>query len=101
MLGARLPGDTARFVNDRIEHGSLGMTSVVFEEAAADPRGGLRRLAHRIRLPRWARERGAALNDFPALEAGRTALVNVDMQSVFLAEDQPSATPTPATSSPT
>jgi ureidoacrylate peracid hydrolase len=46
-------------------------------------------LAHRIRLPRWARDRGAALNDFPALEAGRTALVNVDMQAVFLAEDQP------------
>jgi nicotinamidase-related amidase len=46
-------------------------------------------LAHRIRLPRWVRERGAALNDFPALEPGRTALVNVDMQAAFLAEDQP------------
>ncbi len=46
-------------------------------------------MAHRIRLPRWARERGAALNDFPTLEAGRTALVNVDMQAAFLAEDQP------------
>jgi nicotinamidase-related amidase len=46
-------------------------------------------LAHRIRLPRWARERGAALNDFPALEAGRTALVNIDMQAAFIAEDQP------------
>ena len=46
-------------------------------------------MAHRIRLPRWARERGAALNDFPALEPGRTALLNVDMQGVFLAEDQP------------
>jgi nicotinamidase-related amidase len=46
-------------------------------------------LAHRIRLPRWARERGAALNDFPALETGRTALVNIDMQAAFLAEDQP------------
>jgi nicotinamidase-related amidase len=46
-------------------------------------------LAHRIRLPRWARDRGAALNDFPALERGRTALVNVDMQAAFLAEDQP------------
>jgi len=46
-------------------------------------------LAHRIRLPRWARERGAALNDFPALEPGRTALVNVDMQAAFLAADQP------------
>jgi ureidoacrylate peracid hydrolase len=46
-------------------------------------------LAHRIRLPGWARERGASLNDFPALEVGRTALVNVDMQAAFLAEDQP------------
>jgi 4,5-DOPA dioxygenase extradiol len=33
VLGARLPGDSARLVNDRIEHGSLGMTSVVFEDA--------------------------------------------------------------------
>jgi nicotinamidase-related amidase len=46
-------------------------------------------LAHRIRLPRWARERGAALNDFPALEPRRTALVNIDLQAAFLAEDQP------------
>ena len=46
-------------------------------------------MAHRIRLPGWARERGAALNDFPALEVGRTALVNVDMQAAFVAEDQP------------
>ena len=46
-------------------------------------------MAHRIRLPRWARERGGALNDFPALEPGRTALVNIDMQAAFLAEDQP------------
>jgi nicotinamidase-related amidase len=46
-------------------------------------------LAHRIRLPRWARERGAALNAFRELEPGRTALVNVDMQAAFLAEDQP------------
>jgi 4,5-DOPA dioxygenase extradiol len=35
VLGARLPGDAPRFVNDRIEHGSLGMTSVVFEPAPA------------------------------------------------------------------
>ena len=46
-------------------------------------------MAHRIRLPRWARERGAALNDFPALERGRTALVNVDLQTAFLAADHP------------
>jgi 4,5-DOPA dioxygenase extradiol len=35
VLGARLPGDQVRLVNDRIEHGSLGMTSVVFEPAEA------------------------------------------------------------------
>jgi 4,5-DOPA dioxygenase extradiol len=34
VLGARRPGDRARLVNDRIEHGSLGMTSVVFEPEA-------------------------------------------------------------------
>jgi len=34
VLGARLPGDQARLVNDRIEHGSLGMTSVVLGPAA-------------------------------------------------------------------
>jgi nicotinamidase-related amidase len=43
---------------------------------------------HRIRLPRWAIERGAALNDFPALARGRTALVNIDLQNAFLAEGQ-------------
>jgi nicotinamidase-related amidase len=43
---------------------------------------------HRIRLPGWAVERGAVLNDFRALEAGRTALVNIDMQNAFLAADQ-------------
>jgi nicotinamidase-related amidase len=43
-------------------------------------------LAHRVRLPTWARERGAALNDFPALAPGRTALVVVDMQNAFVAE---------------
>ena len=32
VLGARLPGDQARLFNDRIEHGSLGMTSFVFEQ---------------------------------------------------------------------
>ncbi len=88
VLGARLPGDGVRLVNDRIEHGSLGMTSVVFDDGRDSPRGGLSGRCTRIRLPRWAVERGAALNDFPALEAGRTALVNIDMQSAFLAEDQ-------------
>ena len=43
---------------------------------------------HRVRLPRWAAERGATLNSFPALAVGRTALVNIDMQSVFLDEAQ-------------
>jgi nicotinamidase-related amidase len=43
---------------------------------------------HRIRLPRWAVERGAGLNAFTALAPGRTALINIDMQTVFVAEDQ-------------
>src|SRR5580698_832412 len=34
VLGARRPDDAVRLVNDRIEHGSLGMTSVVFEPQA-------------------------------------------------------------------
>ena len=41
---------------------------------------------HRIDLPDWARERGRAMNDFPALDQGRTALVNIDMQNVFVAD---------------
>ena len=42
---------------------------------------------HRIDLPDWAIERGRALNDFPALPPGRTALIVIDMQNVFVAED--------------
>jgi 4,5-DOPA dioxygenase extradiol len=33
VLGARLPTDKVRLFNDRIEHGSLGMTSVLIEDA--------------------------------------------------------------------
>jgi nicotinamidase-related amidase len=43
---------------------------------------------HTVRLPRWAVQRGAGLNDFPALIPGRTALVNIDMQNAFVAEGQ-------------
>ena len=43
---------------------------------------------HRIRLPGWAVERGAALNRFDALAKGRTALVNIDMQSAFVDKGQ-------------
>ena len=43
---------------------------------------------HVTRLPQWAVERGAVLNSFPALAPGRTALVNIDMQAVFLDERQ-------------
>jgi 4,5-DOPA dioxygenase extradiol len=38
VLGARSPTDKVRFVNDRIEYGSLGMTSVVMEDAGAAAR---------------------------------------------------------------
>jgi 4,5-DOPA dioxygenase extradiol len=34
VLGARRPSDAVRLFNDRVEHGSLGMTSFVFEDAA-------------------------------------------------------------------
>jgi len=34
VLGARQPGDSVQLVNDRIEHGSLGMTSLVFRDDA-------------------------------------------------------------------
>ena len=43
---------------------------------------------HKVRLPRWAVQRGADLNAFEALVPGRTALVVVDMQNIFMAEDQ-------------
>ncbi|HZZ90394.1 MAG TPA: 4,5-DOPA dioxygenase extradiol [Caulobacteraceae bacterium] len=35
VLGARLPGDAPRLINDRIEHGSLGMTSLVLAQPIA------------------------------------------------------------------
>ena len=34
VLGARGPDDTVRLVNDFIEYGSLGMTTVVLEDGA-------------------------------------------------------------------
>lgn len=43
---------------------------------------------HRVALPAWAVERGAALNAFDIIEPGRTALIVVDMQAAFIAEDQ-------------
>jgi len=42
---------------------------------------------HRLRLPRWAIERGRRLNAFAGLSS-RTALVNIDMQSAFVAEGE-------------
>lgn len=41
---------------------------------------------HSIDLPDWAVARGRALNDFAKLISGRTALVVVDMQNVFVAK---------------
>jgi 4,5-DOPA dioxygenase extradiol len=35
VLGARTPGESARFFNDRIEHGSIDMTSFVLEADSA------------------------------------------------------------------
>ena len=39
---------------------------------------------HRIDLPDWAVERGRHLNDFRTIDPGRTALVVIDMQNVFM-----------------
>jgi nicotinamidase-related amidase len=43
---------------------------------------------HRLNLPDWAVDRGRALNNFASLSPGRTVLVNIDMQNVFVAEGQ-------------
>jgi nicotinamidase-related amidase len=43
---------------------------------------------HQVDLPDWAVARGRSLNDFPALSPGRTVLLNIDMQNVFVAEGQ-------------
>lgn len=39
---------------------------------------------HAVELPDWAVERGSLLNRFDAIEPPRTALVVIDMQTVFL-----------------
>ena len=44
-------------------------------------------MTHAIHLPAWAIERGRALNDFPHVDPARTALVAIDMQTVFMAPD--------------
>jgi len=43
---------------------------------------------HKTHLPAWAIERGEALNSFPTLTPAKAALINIDMQSVFLDEAQ-------------
>lgn len=43
---------------------------------------------HRTWLPEWATERGRAFNSFDAVAPGRTALLVIDMQRVFVAEDE-------------
>ena len=48
---------------------------------------------HASEIPQWAEERGKALNHFSAIEPGRTVLINIDMQTVFLAEGQIYANP--------
>ena len=48
---------------------------------------------HTIDLPAWAIERGRALNSFSEIDPRRTALVNIDMQNVFVAEGEVYANP--------
>lgn len=43
---------------------------------------------HRIDLPEWAIERGRRYNHFDQIDPARTALIVIDMQSVFVAEDE-------------
>lgn len=43
---------------------------------------------HRIDLPDWAVVRGKGYNTFDHIDPARTAFVVVDMQSVFVAEDE-------------
>ena len=43
---------------------------------------------HQIDLPAWAVERGRVLNGFERFEKGHTALVNVDMQTIFVGEGE-------------
>jgi nicotinamidase-related amidase len=43
---------------------------------------------HRIELADWAIERGRGYNAFDTIDPARTALVVVDMQAVFVAEDE-------------
>ncbi|AIT79469.1 MULTISPECIES: cysteine hydrolase family protein [Novosphingobium] len=42
---------------------------------------------HRIELPDWAVERGRGYNSFDAIDPERTALVVIDMQTAFVAEE--------------
>lgn len=48
----------------------------------------LQSLMHDVTLPDWAIERGRGLNAFDTIDPARTALVVIDMQSVFVAEDE-------------
>jgi nicotinamidase-related amidase len=43
---------------------------------------------HKIDLPEWAVTRGRNMNDFPAIDPTRTAVVVIDMQTVFMELDE-------------
>ncbi|MDB5392601.1 MAG: rutB 2 [Rhodospirillales bacterium] len=46
---------------------------------------------HKIEIPAWAIERGRAMNFFPTIDPGKTALIVVDLQNAFMVEGQPLA----------
>jgi len=48
---------------------------------------------HKTHIPDWTSERGKALNHFPALTLATTALLVIDMQNLFVHEDQPMGNP--------
>lgn len=43
---------------------------------------------HKSHVPEWAVERGRKMNEFPAIDASRTALIVIDMQYVFMELDE-------------
>jgi len=48
---------------------------------------------HRTHIPDWTFERGKALNNFATFDLSKTALLVIDMQNLFVHEDQPMGNP--------
>jgi len=48
---------------------------------------------HKTHIPDWTTERGKALNHFPIFDLATTALLVIDMQNLFVHEEQPMGNP--------